>query len=299
MTIYSRRKTQFRWQTPAGWLLLALIAFIILFPLWWALRTALTDARAVFTNPTSLWPSSFTLNNFARVLGLVNAADSVAMGGAGSSINFLLSLRNSLIVAALSVTGQILFSAMAAFAFARLDFPGRNQLFGLFVAALLVPSIVMLIPNFILIRELGLMNTFGGIVGPKLLMTPLAVFFFRQTFLGIHREIEDAAKIDGANHWQVFVRLVMPMSMTAITTLAILAFIGEWNEYLWPFLVGREEEVRVLTVALGVFRSQTPQGAPDWSGLMAGAIVAVLPTLVLFLLTGRKAVDAIQFSGIK
>ncbi len=287
------------WSRLVGWALILLLALIMLFPFWWALRTALSEPRSIFRDTTSLLPAEFTLNNFARVVGLVDSAQAVAMGGSGTSINFLLAMRNSLIVAVLSVTGQIFFSALAAYAFARIVFPGREKLFALFIAALMIPGIVTLIPNFLLIRELGWMNTFPGIVAPKLLMAPFAVFFFRQTFLSINRDIEDAAKIDGANHLRIFLRVILPMSVAAVTTLAILSFIGEWNDYLWPFLVGRNEDVRVLTVALGVFRSQTPQGAPDWGGLMAGAIVAMIPTLLLFLIAGRKAVDAIQFSGIK
>jgi multiple sugar transport system permease protein len=125
------------------------------------------------------------------------------------------------------------------------------------------------------------------------------VFFLRQFFLGVNREIEEAAKIDGAGLFGIFWKIVLPMSVAPLTTLAILTFITEWNDYLWPFLVGKDESVRVLTVALGIFRSQTPQGAPDWGGLMAGAVVAMVPILILFGLTGRKAIDSIQFSGIK
>jgi multiple sugar transport system permease protein len=163
----------------------------------------------------------------------------------------------------------------------------------------MIPAIVTLIPNYILIRNLGWLNTFQGIVAPYLLMSPFAVFFLRQFFLGVNREIEEAAKIDGASLFGIFARIIVPISGPPLATLGILTFIGTWNEYLWPLLVGQDENVRVLTVALGIFRSQTPQGAPDWGGLMAGAILSILPSIALFLILGRRAINSIQFSGIK
>jgi multiple sugar transport system permease protein len=163
----------------------------------------------------------------------------------------------------------------------------------------MVPAVVTLIPNFILIRDLGWLNTFQGIVAPYFLMSPFAVFFLRQFFLNVNREIEEAAKLDGASLSGIYWRIVLPLSGPPLTTLGILTFIATWNEYLWPLLIGKDPEVRVLTVALGIFRAQTPQGSPDWSGLMAGAIVSILPSLILFGVFGRKVINSIQFSGYK
>jgi multiple sugar transport system permease protein len=278
--------------------MIALI-FITLFPFWWVLRTAFSTQKLLFSDTTSLLPVGFTLDNFARVLGLLSTEEAVAAGGAGQAINFFLFMRNSFIVTILLVVGQIFFCSLAAYAFARMQFPLRDTIFFIYLTALMVPGIVTLIPNFILIRNLGWLDTFQGIIAPKFLMTPFAVFFLRQFFLTINREVEEAAKIDGSSLFGVFWRIVLPMSVAPVTTLAILTFITEWNDYLWPFLVGKDESVRVLTVALGIFRSQTPQGAPDWGGLMAGAVVTMIPTLILFGLAGRKAIDSIQFSGIK
>lgn len=287
------------WGRIAVWIVMGLLLFVTLFPIWWVLRTALSDPKLIYTDTTSLLPVGFTFNNFARVLGLLSTEEAIAAGGTGQSINFLLFLRNSFIVTTLAVAGQIFFSAMAAYAFARLKFPLREQIFFLYVAALMVPVIVILIPNFVLIRNLGWLDTFQGIIAPRFLMTPFAVFFMRQFFLTINREVEEAALIDGAGYFRAFWSLILPMSVAPITTLGILTYLLEWNEYLWPFLVGRDESVRVLTVALGVFRSQTPQGAPDWTGLMAGTVIAMIPILILFALTARKAIDSIGFSGYK
>lgn len=143
------------------------------------------------------------MNNFARVLGQMSAEEAIAAGGSGQPINFFLYLRNSVIVTGLIVVGQLFFCSLAAYAFARLHFPLRDKIFFLYIAALMVPGIVTLIPNYILIRNLGWLNTFQGIVAPSILMSPFAVFFLRQFFLGINREIEESAKIDGASLFRV------------------------------------------------------------------------------------------------
>jgi multiple sugar transport system permease protein len=262
-------------------------------------RTSLSTNRELYANPGNILPVGFTLDNFARVLGQVDTDAAVAAGGSGQSLNFWLYLRNSIIVSSLTVFGQLLFSSMAAYAFARLKFPFREQIFFLYIVALMVPGIVTLIPNFILIRSLGWLNTFQGIVAPSFLIAPFAVFFLRQFFLGINRELEEAARLDGATLFGTFWRVILPLSVPPMVTLGILVFIGTWNEYLWPLLIAKDEGVRVLTVALGIFRSQTPQGAPDWGGLMAGVLLSSLPSLVLFIVLGRRVINSIQFTGYK
>lgn len=294
-----RPKRGFPWGRTFAWIAMALLLFITLFPFWWMIRTALTAPKAVFLDTSSLLPVQATLINFQRVLGLVDPATAIAMGGSGQSINFGRSIVNSVIVSILVVGGQTSFSAMAAYAFARLRFPFRDGLFAIYIAALMVPGIVTTIPNFILIRQLGWLNTFAGIVAPAFLMTPFAVFFLRQFFLGVNREVEEAARIDGASIWGAFIQVVVPMTIPALTTLAIVTLIGTWNNYLWPLIVGSDESVRVLTVALGIFRTQTPQGSPDWTGLMAGTTLAIIPTFIIFMLLGRKILDSIQFTGFK
>jgi multiple sugar transport system permease protein len=297
-TAYKPRK-KFPWGRTIAWIGMGLLLFVTLFPFWWMIRTALTSPRAIFLDTGSLLPVQPTLINFERVLGLVDPATAVAMGGAGANINFARALLNSVIVSLMVVIVQTTFCAMAAYAFARLRFPFRDGLFMVYIAALMVPGIVTLIPNFILIRQFNLMNTYLGVAAPVLLMTPYAVFFLRQFFLGLNREVEEASRIDGASVWVGFVRVILPMMVPAITTLAIITLISTWNTYLWPLIVGSDESVRVLTVALGIFRSQTPQGAPDWTGLMAGTTLAIIPTFAIFLLLGRRILDSIQFTGFK
>lgn len=284
------------------WIILIILIAVTVFPFLWVIRTALTSPNAVFRDTTSLLPVDPTLSNFERVLGLVNTTDLVGQETANISagtLNFGIYLRNSFIVSGLITFGQTLFSSMAAYAFARLRFPLREKLFFLYLTGLMIPSIVLFIPNFVLIRQIGWIGTFQGIVAPTFLMTPFAVFFMRQFFLSLNKELEEAALMDGASLVGVFWKISLPLMRGPLLTLALLTFIGSWNDYLWPLLVGRSEDIRVLTVALSIFREQTPQGAPDWTGLMAGTVVAIIPTVVLFIFFGRRVVDSIQFAGFK
>ena len=297
---YWRRGRKIKPGQVIAWLIVFLAIFVTLVPFWWVVRTAFSTKKDMLAQPDSFLPVGLTLSNFARVLGQVDAAEAIAAGGSGQKINFWLYLRNSIVVSGITVVGQTFFSALAAYAFARLKFPLRDKIFYLYLSALMVPGIVTLIPNYLLIhRDLEWDNTYLGIVAPTLLMSPFAVFFLRQFFLGINRELEEAASLDGASIFGVFWHVVLPISGPPLATLAILTFVSSWNNYLWPFLVGNEEKVRVLTVALAIFKSQTPQGAPDWPGLMAATIISVLPTMFVFMFLGRRVVNSIQFTGFK
>ena len=282
-----------------AWTAMIILILITLFPFYWMLRTAFSTSKSLFSDPASLLPVDFTTGAFERVLGLATPEEAQAEGGSGAAVNFWLFLRNSIIFATVATAGQVFFSALAAYAFARLRWPGRDKVFFLFLTALMVPPIFTMLPNFILIKNLGLLNTFPGLIAPYFFMTPFAIFYLRQFFLSINREIEEAAKLDGAGHWLIFFRIILPMSSAPIVTLFILTFINMWNDYFWPFLVGNNEQTRVLTVAIGVFKSQTPAGSPDWAGLMAAVLVAALPILILFMIFAKKVVNSIGFSGVK
>ena len=283
----------------AAWVVLFAFLLLSLFPFYWMIRTAFSTTRSLPSDPTSLLPVDFTWGAFQRVLGLGTQAQAIAEGGSGAAVNFWRYLGNSVIYAGAVTVGQVFFCSLAAYAFARLRWPGRNLVFGLFLGALLVPPIFTSLPNFILIKNLGLLNSLPGMILPSFLMAPFAIFFLRQFFLGINREIEEAASIDGAGPWRVFFRIILPMSTAPITTLAIITFISTWNDYFWPLLVGNTDSTKVLTVALGVFRSQTPAGSPDWAGLMAATLITAIPVLILFFAFARKIIDSIGYSGVK
>ncbi|MBF0695897.1 carbohydrate ABC transporter permease [Actinomyces bowdenii] len=283
----------------AAWAAMVLIIMITVLPFYWVLRTALSSNAGLASDPTSLLPVEANLRGFQRVFGLQSPEEAIADGGSGASLNFWIYLRNSVIVSTLVTVGQVFFSAMAAYSFARLRWPGRDAVFGVFLAALMVPSIFTLLPNFVLVKELGLVDSMLGVALPTMFMTPFAVFFLRQFFMNIPRELEEAALLDGASKVRVFFQLILPMAKAPITTLAILTYITAWNDYFWPLLVSYTDSSRVLTVALAVFKSQAPQTGPDWSGLMAATLVAALPMLLLFMAAARRIVNSIGFTGIK
>ncbi|CAM3642907.1 carbohydrate ABC transporter permease [Isoptericola cucumis] len=299
-----RQETRRRRRPPSpgrvlAWVVMILLLLITLFPFYWMLRTALSSNGALYSGATSLLPVDFSWGGFERVFGLQSTEEAIAQGGSGASIDFWLYLRNSVVVATVVTACQVFFSAMAAYAFSRLHWRGRNAVFGVFLLSLMVPVIFTLLPNFVLIRDLGLVDTLLGIMLPGLFMTPFAIFFLRQFFMNVSTEVEEAALIDGASKVRVFFAIIIPMSVGPIATIAILTYIGSWNDYFWPLMVSYTDESRVLTVALGNFNAQTPQTGPDWAGLMAATLVAALPMILLFLAFARRIVSSIGFSGIK
>jgi multiple sugar transport system permease protein len=292
-------RRRFNWRRAGAWALVVLAVAVSVLPFYWVLRTSLSSNSALATNASNLLPADFNLGAYKRVFGLQSAQEAMAEGGSGAKIDFWIYLRNTVIFSAITTAGAVFFSSMAAYAFSRLRWRGRNAVFSLFLATMMVPPIFTALPNFLLIKNLGLLNTMLGMVLPYLFMTPFAIFFLRQFFLNMSREVEEAAMLDGAKHVRIFFQIVLPNAAAPLATLALLTFIGQWNEYFWPLLVGNQENVRVLTVGLGVFKSQSPQGAPDWAGLMAATLISALPVLLLFIAFGKKIVNSIGFSGIK
>jgi multiple sugar transport system permease protein len=295
-----RVKRGIRWGRIAAWAAMGLLLFVSLFPFFWMIRTALSTNADLVTGSQSFVPDNPTLLNVKQALGLASTEELTKAGTLTSAdVNFFTALRNSVIVCTLITIGQLVFCSMAAYAFARLKFPGRDKLFFGFLTAMMIPPIFTLIPNFVLIKNLGWLNTFPGIVAPFFLMTPFAVFFLRQFFLGISKEVEEAAVLDGASRWKIFRQLILPMSAAPLATLGVLTYITAWHEYMWPLVTGDSAHVRVLTVALNAFKSSTPTTAPPWAPLMAATLLASLPLIVLFLAMAKRMVDAIGFSGIK
>ncbi|NUP42857.1 MAG: carbohydrate ABC transporter permease [Streptomyces sp.] len=283
----------------AAWAAMTAILLITLLPFYWILRTALSTNTALAAHPGDPLPVDLTAGGFERALGLQSAKEAIAQGGSGGGLKFWRYLLNSVIVSTLITVCQIFFSAMAAYAFARLRWRGRDKVFGLFLAGLMVPAIFTLLPNFVLIKQLHLVDTLLGIALPTMFMTPFAVFFLRQFFMNVPREVEEAALLDGAGKVRIFFRVLLPMASTPILTLGVLTYITSWNDYFWPLMVSYSDSSRVLTVALAIFRAQTPQTGYDWSGLMAATLIAALPMLVLFGFFARRIVSTISFTGIK
>jgi multiple sugar transport system permease protein len=259
----------------------------------------LSDSKTLFSSASSFLPQDLTLFNLQRVLGFIDPADPRLAQMSYGKIDFFRALVNSVIFTILAVAPQIACSALAAYAFARLRFAGSRIVFSLFLGATMIPAVVLFIPNFILVKDLGWLNTFQGMVAPYALMTPFAVFFLRQMFLSTPRELEECALVDGASYPAIFIRIVLPIHRSALATLTIITSLSAWNEFFWPFLVGRSESVRVMSVAINAFRQQQAGGTPDWSGLMACTVLGIVPIAILLVLFGRKVVESFQYSGPK
>ena len=215
-----------------SWALIILAVAASVLPFYWVIRTSLSTNGSLASNATNLLPADFNLGAFKRVFGLQSAEEAMAEGGSGAHIDFWLYLRNSVLFASITTVGALFFSAMAAYAFARLRWKGRNAVFSLFLATMMVPGIFTALPNFLLIKNLGLLNTLLGLVLPYLFMSPFAIFFLRQFFLNMSREVEEAAMLDGAKHLRIFFQIVLPNAAAPLATLALLTFIGGMERIL-------------------------------------------------------------------
>ena len=285
-----------------AWSILILWIAITILPLWWVIRMAFSTTKDLLGNPSSLLPVNFTFDAFKRVLGLVDVNETVIQGGFSQKLNFMLYFRNTFIVTTTIVFAGLVFNSMAAYAFARLKFPGRNILFGLYIGALIMPTVLNLIPNFILINRLHINNTLIGIIAPGFFGNAFGVFFLRQIFLSFNKELEEAGKLDGANRIRIFAGIVLPNTLPSLVTMSILAYVGAWNEFQWAYFAGGQggvEQATVMTVALAHFRAQQQGGVPDFPGMMAGTIISAIPMLIAFFFFGRRAIDSIRFTGYR
>jgi multiple sugar transport system permease protein len=285
-----------------AWSILILWIVITILPLWWVIRMAFSTTKDLLGDPSSLLPVNFTLNAFKRVLGLVDVNETLIQGGFSQKLNFLLYFRNTFTVTTVIVLGGIIFNSVAAYAFARLKFPGRNILFGLYIGALIIPTVLNLIPNFILINQLHINNTLIGIIAPSFFGNAFGVFFLRQIFLSFNKELEEAGKLDGASRIRVFFSIVLPNTLPSVLTMSILAYVAAWNEFQWAYFAGGQgtvDQATVMTVALAHFRAQQQGGVPDFPGMMAGTLISAIPMLIAFSIFGRRAIDSIHFTGYR
>jgi len=200
---------------------------------------------------------------------------------------------NSLIVAGAITLGQVITASMAAYAFARLRFPGRSLLFAAYLATLIIPFQVTLIPNYILIHLMGWHDTYAGLIAP-FVSSVFSTFLLRQFFLGIPRDIEEAGLLDGAGHWTIYSRLILPLARPAIAALVIFAFLGSWNNFLWPLVVVDSESLKTLPLGIIEFEGQY---TIQWNLLMAGASLSLIPVLAVYLAAQRWIVEGITLTG--
>ncbi|GAA1097302.1 MULTISPECIES: carbohydrate ABC transporter permease [Streptomyces violaceusniger group] len=237
-----------------------------------------SDAESMAARP-SFWPGSWHPENIGR------AFDLVPLG------RYLL---NTVFFAGGTALLETVTAALAAYAFARLRFRGRSVLFGVYLTTLMIPTQVTLIPQFILVAKLHGVDTWPGMILPHA-FTALGVFLLRQFFLGVPRDYEEAARLDGANRWQTFIRVIVPLAVPAIATLAVFKFISQWNNLLWPLVISNSDSTRTAAVGLQVFQSTN---GTQWNLLLMAAAITTVPLIVLFFLTQRWFVKGITMSGL-
>ena len=204
-------------------------------------------------------------------------------------------LANSFVYATVITSVQLFLNILAAYAFARMQFVGRQVLFTLLLSTMMIPPAVLLIPTFLIIRELGLVDTVWGVILPSF-AGAFGIFLLRQAFLNIPTELEDAARIDGCGSWRILRHVIIPLSKPALITLGLFTFMGAWNMFEWPLVVLSNQDYYPLTVGLSFFQSET--GA-DWPRIFAASVMGAAPLIVLFLIAQRYLVEGISFSGIK
>jgi multiple sugar transport system permease protein len=236
-----------------------------------------------FAQENSLtWPDPFTFDNFVQLLT--------------GRAEFGRAIVVTILAAALLVAGQLLFSIMAAYAFARLEFPGRTLLFWVYLSTLMIPAIVIVIPLYLMMAQLGLRNTFWGLVLPFAFASPYATFLLREYFRGIPQDLIDAARLDGANALDVLVEIVVPLSRPIIATLTLITVVSQWNSFLWPRVITSGNTWRPVTVATASLQSQYNG---NWTLVMAATTLALVPLLALFLVFQKQIVRSIAITGFK
>lgn len=260
-------------------LLLAIVAIFIA-PYLFAIMASFKPLGEIQSNRAWELPQNGTLDNFRQVF---------------SDYNFAEYLGNTAVVTVILTIGQVVFSLMGAYAFARMEFPGRELLFWIYLATLMVPNVVTMIPLYVIMNGLGLLNTYWAIFLPYVLGTPYTVFLMRQYLLTLPQELIEAARIDGCSESRILWRIVVPIARPIIVTATIIAIVFSWNNFLWPLIATNSNSMQLMTVGVANFNSNFGQ---QWNLVLAGSLVALIPMVVLFVIFQKHIVSSIQLTGV-
>lgn len=274
------KKNRITWWKVILVVILFIVGLLFLYPFVWMLSTSLKDNIEVYTRPLALVPQELKFENYRSAFELVPFA------------RFYL---NSIIMTLGRVGGQIILAAMTAYAFARLKFPGRNILFLLVLAVMMVPSMVTFLPKFLLIMKIGWLDTYWGLIVPGF-ADAFGVFLLRQFFLTIPQDFLDAAEMDGCNPFQTFIKVALPLSKSALAAYGFLVVLWTWNDFLWPLIVVNTTKMLTLPLGIQLFTGQYSKNIPV---MMAAASITILPMLILFLFAQRYIIEGITMSGLK
>lgn len=275
-----RTGINFSWGSVMVYTIMILLAIAMIFPYYYLVVNAFKGTKGFAADPYSLIPKTFSLESliYAWDVGEIHVY-----------------LTNSLWYASIVVVVQTFIGSLAAYAFARIQFPGRDVLFLAVLATMMLPYSVLLIPTYLIVWSLGLANTVAGVVVPGF-ASAYGIFMLRQFFMNIPFELEDAARIDGCNRLRIYFQIILPLAQPALVTIAIFTFIGEWSSFIWPLVVLSKDALYPITVGIALFRGEH---AMYYDRVFAASLIATLPLLVVFFFGQRYIIGGISLTGLK
>ena len=270
------------WRVFTGYLILILIAISMLYPFFAMVNLSFVENNAIFSQAGKIFYSGLTLENYKNVF---------------AEIPLSRYFFNSLLVATITTVGQVIFAALAGYAFARLKFPFRNLIFLIVLITMLVPPQVNIIPLFFLMRELHLIDTYQALILPGM-FGGFGIFLMRQYFLGLPKDLEESARIDGCNLFQTFFKIALPLALPTVATLALFTFVTTWNSFMWPLIVTNSESMRTLPVGLAIFKGSFRE-LTLWGELLACSVICTIPVIGVFLIGKKYFINDIMQGGVK
>lgn len=274
------KENKFKWGHLIVYLILIMGIVVTILPFAWMVLTSLKGQTEAIRVPPVIFPEVLRFENYTKVF---------------EKIPFARMYMNTIINAVVVVIMQLLLCSMAAYAFGRIKFPGRNVIFGVLLAVLMVPSSFFILPQYLIIQKMGLLNTIPALFIPNL-FSAFGTFLLRQFFMALPDEIEDAARLDGCNHFMIYSRIMLPLIRSGLVALGILTLRFAWNDLMWPLIVNTSTEKMTLSAGLSFMQGQY---ATDYPTMMAGAVMAVLPLLILFAIFQKQFIEGVAMSGIK
>jgi ABC-type glycerol-3-phosphate transport system permease component len=281
INVWQRKSFQRQVRMAITYIFLITGSVIFILPLLWMVSTSLKPDQEVWTFPPTFMPSRFEWQNY--VLGW-------------TTLPFTTYLKNTVIVTFANVLGNLISCSLPAYAFARLRARGSNILFMLVLATMMVPFQVTMIPTFILFSKIGWVNTLTPLIAPAWFGWPFSIFLLRQFFRTLPKDLDDAARIDGCSYFQIYWKIILPLSIPALATVAIFGFIGNWNNFLTPLIYLRSQELYTLALGLNLFRGQF---VTSYNQMMAVSLLALAPILIVFFFTQKQFIQGIALTGIK
>ena len=270
------------WRVFTGYLILILIAISMLYPFFAMVNLSFIKNEEIFSQAGKIFYSGITFENYRNVF---------------QQIPLSRYFFNSLLVATITTIGQVIFSALAGYAFARLKFPFRNLIFLIVLITMLVPPQVNIIPLFFLMRELHLIDTYQALILPGM-FGGFGIFLMRQYFLGLPKDLEESARIDGCNLFQTFFKIALPLALPTVATLALFTFVTTWNSFMWPLIVTNSESMRTLPVGLAIFKGSFRE-LTLWGELLACSVICTIPVIGVFLIGKKYFINDIMQGGVK